>query len=278
MRNLWIFLSKYNAFFFFVIFFTGSLILTLQNNTYQKAIAVNSSNETVGRLYFESANLKSYLNLGHVSDSLAAENARLRNLLKTSFYNDSVKSTTIKDTLFKQQFTHIEAVVINNSVQRRDNVITLDKGRLHGIERGMGVICPQGVVGTVLNVSDRFATVQSILNSNFRISASIAENQAFGSLIWGQNEYDPRYATLIDIPNHINVKKGQTVVTSQYSLFPQNIPIGKIIQTGAKSGDSFFEIKVRLFTDFSTLRYVYVIKNKFSAEQQELENQGKKDE
>src|SRR5687768_1296170 len=99
MRNLWIFLSKYNAFFFFVIFFTGSLILTVQNNTYQKSIAVNSSNEMVGRLYRESANLKSYLNLGHVSDSLVAENARLRNLLKTSYYSDSVKSTTVKDTL-----------------------------------------------------------------------------------------------------------------------------------------------------------------------------------
>lgn len=277
MRNLWIFLSKYNAFFFFVIFFVISLILTVQNNTYQKATALNSSNEIIGRSYEQVSNLKGYLNLGVINDSLAKENARLRTLLKTSQYTDSSKSTTVKDTVFKQQYTYIEATVVNNSVHRRDNVLTLNKGRSHGIEKGMGVMCPQGIVGTVLNVSERFATVQSVLNTNFRVSASIAQNGAFGSLVWG-DEYDPRFATLKDIPNHIEIKKGQLVVTSQYSLFPQNIPVGKIIEAAPKSGDSFFEIKIRLFTDFSTLKYVYVVKNKLVAEQQQVENQREKDE
>ncbi len=278
MRNLWIFLSKYNAFFFFVIFFVVSLILIVQRNSYQKATTLNSSNEIIGRSYEQVSDLKSYLNLGRVNDSLANENARLRSMLKTSFYNDSTISKTIKDTVLKQQYTYIEATVVNNSVNRRDNTITINRGRRHGLEKGMGVICAQGIVGTVLNVSDRFATVQSVLNSGFRISASIAESGAFGSLVWGDEEFDPRFATLKNIPDHVEVKRGQLVVTSQFSLFPESIPIGKILRSDSKSGESFFDIKVSLFTNFSTLRYVYVIKNNFAAEQQQLEIQNKKDE
>ncbi|RZK53267.1 MAG: rod shape-determining protein MreC, partial [Pedobacter sp.] len=48
MRNLWIFLSRYNAFFFFIVFFAIGIILTVRNNAYQRSVTLNSTNAVVG--------------------------------------------------------------------------------------------------------------------------------------------------------------------------------------------------------------------------------------
>lgn len=278
MRNLWIFISKYNAFFLFVIFFVTALILTIKNNSYQRASVLNSSNQVIGEAYQNVNAFKSYLRLGAVNDSLARENARLRNQLKSSFYNDSIAGNSVKDTLYKQHYTYIVARVVNNSIHQKNNYITIDRGRRQGVQKGMGVICGSGVVGIVLNVSDNFASVRTILHSETKISASIAGTGAFGSLVWGDNNYDPQKAVLEDIPNHITVKPGAQVVTSGYSLFPAGLPIGKVIKTGVIGGNNFLNIEVKLSTDFATLEYVYVVNNLFSAEQAQLEESNKKDE
>jgi rod shape-determining protein MreC len=278
MRNLWIFISKYNAFFFFVIFFVISLILMIQNNSYQRATTLNSSSIIIGDAYEKINHFKNYISLGAVNDSLAAENARLRSQLKSSSFNDSIAERTVTDTISKQQYTYIVARVVNNSIHQKNNFITINRGRRHGIKRGMGVIAPSGVVGIVRNVSDNYSTIQSILHTDTRISASIAESNSFGSLVWGEDSFNPRIATLKDIPNHVIVKKGQRVITSGFSLFPHNILIGKVINTDKKGGDSFLDIKVYLATDFSILQYVYVVKNNLSLEQQKVEAQSNKNE
>lgn len=139
----------------------------------------------------------------------------------------------------------------------------------------MGVLGPNGVVGIVLNVSPKFSTIQSLLHSETRISASIKNSNAFGSLVWGSGNFDSEYGILQDIPNHIKVKKGEKVVTSGYSLFPAGVPIGTVSKTGLKGGDSFLNIEVKLATNFATLSYVYVVKDSFGAEQKTLESTNK---
>ncbi|PWG79982.1 rod shape-determining protein MreC [Pararcticibacter amylolyticus] len=272
MRNLWLFISKYNAFFFFIIFFIVSIILIVRNNSFQRAGVLNSSNKMIGQAYERLNQFQSYLSLAQVNDSLAAENARLRSELKTAFFDDSVVQKTVKDTAARQQYAYIVARVVNNSVHQKNNYLTINRGKKHGINKGMGVICTSGIVGIVKDVSDDFATVTSLLNSDTRISASIAESQAFGSLVWGEGNYNPQMALLQDIPNHIIVKKGQHVVTSGYStLFPSGLPIGRVSGTRNQSGESFPDIIVRLNTDFATLQYVYVIRNVFAMEKENLE-------
>src|SRR5690606_28951757 len=123
-------------------------------------------------------------------------------LLKSSNYNDQVVHNVITDTLLQPQYSYIEARVINNSVNRKNNYLTVNRGHRHGIKKGMGVISSRGIVGIVLNVSDNFSTIQSLLHSDTRISASLAKSQAFGSLVWGVNAYNPKKALLRDIPNH----------------------------------------------------------------------------
>ncbi|MFM6976149.1 MAG: rod shape-determining protein MreC [Sphingobacteriaceae bacterium] len=276
MRNLWIFISKYNAIFLFCIFFIFSLTLLIKNNSYQRASTWNSSNEWIADKYERVKNFNDYLDLKEVNESLAAENGRLRNQISPSEIKDSVEVHQVKDSITQKQYSYITAKVINNSIRQKNNYITINRGLIHGIKTGMGVIGPNGVVGIVLNVSPKYATIQSLLHSDTRISASLTQSQAFGSLVWDSGSSDSRFAILQDIPNHIKVKPGDQVVTSGYSLFPSGMSIGTVTQTGLKGGDSFLEIKVRLSTDFSTLKYVYVVNNTMAEEQAKLESLNKK--
>ena len=274
MRNLWRFISNYNAFFLFIIFFTASIILLVRNNDFQRASTLNSSNQIIGNIYSQVNNITKYLHLDVVNDSLAKENARLRNMLPSSFFSDSLKTELIKDTIHRVQYQYIEAEVINKTVTSRNNYLTINKGSVHGIKKGMGVIGPSGVVGIVWNVSQDFASIQSVLHEDTRITSSVAETPYFGPLMW--NGKDPNIVTLSDIPNQLHIKKGMKVITSGLGrIFPKGIPVGSIVASGIKGGGNFMDINVNLATDFYSLQHVYVIKNFFAEEQATLEAQNK---
>jgi rod shape-determining protein MreC len=273
MRNLWIFINRYNAFFLFIIFFILGVILTVRNNAYQNSATVNSTNQVVGDVYQNLNVLKKYLNLGPVNDSLAMENAKLKTELLMLKNIDSAKKITVKDTLNNPQYTYLSARVIKNSITLRNNIITINKGRADGLASGMPVISPGvGVVGYIRDVSEHLANIQSLLHKETKISVTLKKNNALGSLIWGLNNSDYRKAYVRDIPNHFKINVKDTVVTSGYSSFPPGIPVGSIINTSAASGDNSMAIEIKLFNDFSTLQYVYVIIDKYAAEQKELES------
>ena len=177
MRNLLIFITKYNAFFLFLIFEVSSLIIYVKYNAFQKASFINSSNEVTGKLYTQVNGLYDYMSLSVVNDSLARENARLRNQLKSSFYVDTAAKHKVADTIYKIQYEYIAAKVINNSFNRAYNYITINRGSLDGIEVGMGVICSAGIVGKVVNVTPHMANVQSMLNKYSRFSVMLANNK-----------------------------------------------------------------------------------------------------
>jgi len=270
MRNLLIFITKYNAFFLFLIFEISSLLIYIKYNSFQKATFISSTNKVTGSLFAQVSQFKGYLSLKEVNDSLALENAKLRGLVKSSFYVDTVEKHKVVDTVYKQQYTYIVAKVINNSTNRRSNYITINRGSKDGIEKEMGVICGTGVVGLVVDVTEHLAIVQSVLNKNTRFSAMLANNKEIGSFIWGA-DLDPKKGLLIDIQNNAQPKVGEGVITSGYSLFPTGVPFGKITNLHAKGGGLLLNVEVALSVDFSKLEYVYVVNNKFAKEQAGLE-------
>lgn len=278
MRNLLIFITKYNAFFLFIIFEVSALIIYIKYNSFQKASFLNSTNQVTGNLYAQADQFKSYLSLREVNDSLARENAKLRNQLKSSFYIDSVTKHKVTDTVYKQQYEYIDAAVINNSVNHRNNYLTINKGSRAGIAKGMGVICAQGVVGKVVVVGEHMSVVQSLLHKETIISAALARTKDLGSFVWGDN-LNPHMGLLYDVSNNATPKVGELVVTSDLSLFPAGTPIGKIANLHSKTAKgSFLNMDVTIAVDFSKIQYVYVVNNRFAAEQSGLEAQQKKDE
>ena len=273
MRNLWIFVSRYNAFFFFIIFFSVGVILCIKNNAYQKSITLNSTNEVVGSAYAHLNVLKRYLNLGEVNDSLALENAKLKTDLINLTNIDSTKSIEINDSINKQQYTLLSAKVIKNSVNQRNNFITINKGSNDGILRDMAVISPdKGVIGFVLDVSPSFSTIRSLLNKETLISVILKKNGAFGSLVWGDGNFNLRKAYIKEIPNHYKIKLKDTIVTSGAGGFPKGIVVGRVSKTQITTGDNFMTLEIDLFNDFGSLQYVYIIKDRLAIEQKILED------
>ena len=277
MRNLLIFITKYNAFFLFVIFEVSALMIYVKYNSFQKATFINSANNVTGNLYARQNQLSSYLSLREVNDQLAKENAILRNQLRTSFYVDTLGKHKVVDTVYKQQYEYISAKVINNSVNKRNNYLTIDRGSKQGIEKGMGVICSQGVVGVVVFVSDHLALVQSVLHKDSKESGMLVDNKAPGTLQWG-DDLNPYRAQLINVPNNVKPRIGEAVVTSDHSRFPTGILLGKVVGLHTKSGGFFLNLEVGLTVDFARLQYVNVVSNRYALERATLEAQQKKDE
>jgi rod shape-determining protein MreC len=137
----------------------------------------------------------------------------------------------------------------------------------------MGVTSAKGIVGIVFNVNEDFSTIRSLLHSETKVSANV--NGSIGSLVWGEGNYDARFAYLKDIQSHLSIKKGNRVVTSEFSMFPEGTAIGYVTATRTSQGDNSLDIKIKLNTDFATLEYVYVINNILSAQQLSLEAQNK---
>ena len=233
---------------------------------------MNSANHISGNIYEKYNSIINYFSLSSVNRELAQENARLRMAL-TVTGTDSLK---IQESIYghnglQGDFNFIVAKVINNSVHKQYNYITLDKGSKHGVRPDMGIATVNGVVGVVINVSESFSTAISLLNLRWNVSARLKRNNYFGSLSWDGKDY--QYAQFNEIPFHVDLEVGDTIVTSGFStIFPEGIMLGKIESFSKEGGDNFYNIRVKLFVDFKSLAYVEIIESKKRDEVENLEN------
>lgn len=276
MRNLVLFLWKNNFTLLFVSLEVICVFFLVQNNSYHRTSFINSTNKVSGGIFQMYADVNDYFDLKYTNEQLARENALLHTLSTSSFINTPASHYTVNDSSRKQKYEYISARVVNNSTNRRNNYLTLDRGTLQGIKPDMAVVSTDGVVGVVVSVSQNFSSVMSLLHKDSKISAMLKRDGSFGPLAWEGDDYN--YATLTDIPNHVKLKVGDTIVTSPYgSTYPENILIGTIDKFEIKSGEPFFTIRVRLSTQFKKLSYVYIVNNTMKAEQDSLEEASQKD-
>lgn len=261
MYNLFRFLARYYLFLFFLLLEGVCFYLIYQNSKYHQAAMVNMANSANGRVYQTVSGITDYFYLRQMSDSLVAENAKLRARLGESTNDLKVVMIKQTDTIGKkleQVFTYIPAKVIHNSVNLSANYLYINRGKNQGITPQMGVISPGGVVGQVVTVTDDYAAVMSLLNKNFKVSAKLKNSNYFGPLSWeGKNT---TLAKLKEIPKHVKINVGDTVVTSGYSeLFPENVMVGKVSHVNAEPEENFLDIDVTLSTNMNNISYVYVV-------------------
>jgi rod shape-determining protein MreC len=270
MRNLLRFLVQHHFLILFLLVESFSLFLLFNANPYQRVRFYNASHSMAGRMSARIENIKDYLSLYNENRKLSEENARLYNRLKSSFSITSADTSYAGDSLMPRRYLYMTARVINNTVNKQYNYITLDKGRNSGIEPEMAVISSDGIVGIVKTVTPNYASVLSVLNRDFIISAKIKKNGYFGPLSWEGNSTES--ATLVDIPHHVKISKGDTVVTSGFGgIFPEGYLVGTIDNFRLKGGN-YYEITVRLSNDFRRMNYVEVIQNFARPEIETIEN------
>lgn len=277
MRNLFLFIWKHNFFFLFLVLEAISIYFLVNHNYFHRATFINSANTISGSINETYSNVSDYFNLKEANKALAEENARLHSYNKAAFDSYTKNVIAVNDTVYRQKYQYRSAKVVSNSVSNQKNYLTLNIGAKQGVKKNMAVISPLGVVGIVEEVSDNFSSVMSVLHRDAKISSKVKKDGSFGPLFWEGN--DPRYATLIDIPTHVKLIKGDTIVTSAYStIFPEGIMIGTVEEFERKAGEYFYTLKVKLSTPFKSLNHVYVIENIMKEEQEILENVARKND
>lgn len=274
MRNLIDFITRYNHWFVFVILEVISFVLLFRFNSYQGSVWLSSANAVAGKVYEADATVKNFFSLTKINQQLNVRNLYLEQTVRK--LSEQVR-TEKKDSswLFRteaevlKKYKLIPAKVITNSIDKRDNFITIDKGRADGIKPDMGVACGTGIVGVVYMVSEHYAIVIPILSSKSNISVTIRKRGYFGYLHWTGGASDLAYVD--DIPRHAHFRLGDLIETSGYSaMFPPGIIAGQILHVYNSPDGLSYRVQVRLTTDFGNLRDVCVIDNTVMKERIDL--------
>ena len=275
MKNLLEFLQKYHHWFLFVLLEVLSMVLLFQYNNYQGSVWFSTANAIAGKVYEWDAEVESFFTMSHNNEMLTQRNfyqerqlAQLRRL-----YQEATKKTDPKELQELEkisQYKLIPAKVVTSELHKKNNLMTINSGSAEGVEPGMGVACGQGVVGVTFLCSDHYTVVIPVLNStSSRISCTIRNRGYFGVLRWYGEEAG--YAYVEDIPRHARFKRGEWVETNGYSsIFPAGVLVGKIVEVFNSRDGLSYKLKIRLSTDFGTLRDVVVISDKSIAERMRL--------
>ena len=270
MRSLFLFFLRYYTFFLFILLESFAVLLMAENKSFHRSGLLNASNEITGNIYLAYSYLTGYLRLHSANERLADENAELRSQLEHYRLSGRVRSSGPPELDFPQNVTYIPATVINNSVTRTNNYLTLNKGSRSGIRPRMGVVNDEGIVGIIKDVSENFSTVISLLHQDMQVSAHIPECGNFGVLRWDVGSLNT--AILSDVPKNAVFHIGSLIMTTGYShYFPAGIPIGTITSFSIAEGTNFFKVEVQLFTHFESLENVYVISSLKMEERHTLE-------
>jgi rod shape-determining protein MreC len=274
MHNLLAFLSKYYHWLIFLLLEVVSGVMLFKYNSYQGSAWISSANVVVGKIYEWQSGIEHFFSLSQSSEQLTQRNLYLEE--EVLQLRKSLAKATADSSWFQKhemahlsQYKQIPAKVISNSIHKKDNLITIDKGSADGVKTDMGVACGNGVVGVVYLTSEHYSVVLPTLNHLSHISVTIRNRGYFGYLTW--DGVNPVVAYVEDIPRHAQFKKGDWVETSGYSnIFPAGISVGKIVDIKDSKDGLSYRLKLNLSTDFSCLRDVCVITEQGFAERMQL--------
>jgi rod shape-determining protein MreC len=260
MRNLAEFLARYYHWLLFIILEAAGIALLLSYNSYQSSVFFSTANTVSGKCLEWSSKVTSYFGLKEANRQLTLRNTQLEQQLNSARATIERMSTDPSKARVEvpEQYTTISARVVQNSINKADNLMTIDKGSADGVKKDMGVVSGEGVVGITYLVGSHYSVVMPLLNSKSSLSCSIRNRGYFGYLHW--QGPDSRYAYVEDVPRHAHYTRGDIIETSGYSsVFPKGITVGKVICTFNSADGLSYRIKIKLATDFSNLSDVCVI-------------------
>lgn len=251
------------------------MILLVMGNRYQQSIYLTSANMVAGTIYGTGAQVSGYFNLRKVNRELQENNANLQNEIlnlrsQLSEYKAQL-SDTVKTSNYNTRFNYVSAAVVNNSTRHPRNYFTINKGSQDGIKTGMGVVDHNGVTGIVNVTGKHTSRIISLLNQTQHFSVKVKDTDFVGSLTWKGGDATTAYVE--EIPRHVVYNIGDTIVTSGFSTtFPENIPVGTILNRVHSGDDSFYTFKIKLASDFRALSTVRVIIDDYKQEMDSLTN------
>ncbi len=172
------------------------------------------------------------------------ENKRLRHLL-------AFKKSLSYETL--------PAEIIGRDPSSWFKTILINKGQTCGIKRGCGVIAPEGIVGTVINVSGSISKILLVTDINSAVDAVVKKSGAKGILEgFGGNNCRLRYVLKSE-----NIEPGDIIVTSGlHGIYPKGVVVG-MVSAVDKNTQGFFQfIQIKPSVGFSKLSEILVVLKK----------------
>ncbi|HON19193.1 MAG TPA: rod shape-determining protein MreC [Salinivirgaceae bacterium] len=269
MRNLIRLIQQYHLIILFLVLEFFAFLILVTHNPYQRSEFTSFALSITGSLFEKIEKVHNYLNLAKNNERLARENAQLKNSLLLSFKSNQITYKELRDSVLQRNWTFIDCNIIFNSTNKQQNILIVDRGTKHGVTQEMGIMTEKGVIGIIQTASLNYSNALSLLNTQVSISAKLKKTNHVGILRWDGSS--TKYCYLYDLPNHLTINNGDTIVTSGYStLFPPGVPIGFVEDFDSGENPNFFRIKVHLFEDFGSLSTAYIVKNHFKTEIEKL--------
>jgi len=276
MNNLSEFLKRNFHIFLFVILQIVCIIMISKSMKYTSFALHRVCQTIVAPINEAWYNVIRHFSLEAENEQLVQQNITLLNERDNAFTfkDDSIYTAAMRDSnqLVKMRlYDYSYANIVYKTTEKTHNYIIIDKGRADGVTIDMAVLSAGGVCGVVSDVTEHFASIISLLHPDARISAKLLPSNQIGTVLW--DGISARYAQLYDIPQHVPVSIGDTIVTSGYSnIFPKDILVGIVEDVHETGHSSFLTIKVRLATNFNNVNTVYLIRNIYTSEMDELKS------
>ena len=270
MQNLFKLIIKYSNFLIFLILEVAAFALFLLERPFPHSTVLTSANTVIASVNQTATGISSFFSLSAKNDRLMQENARLyeENMLLQA-YLDELLSRIDTPAVSLSRWKFLPAKVVDMQTNTMHNYLVINKGENDSVKVGDGVICPQGVVGVVSVINSRFALVTPVIHPKLNMSCRIKTGGSVGFLHW--QGISPYYASLTDIARHADVAVGDTIITSGLTpTFPEGLIVGVVEDVSINDADTYHTIKVRLSTDFKSIRYVQVLANPMAELQEQI--------
>ncbi len=272
MKNLFLFFNRTKFFMFFILLQLIVFTIISRNSSYQQTSILNSSSSISGWMYQQKKSVSDYFNLRKENEILSEQNALLK---QESFNNYSIVSDNeilIKKETYERQYSFQPSVIIQNSVNKRKNILTMNIGRNKEVKQEMGVVNSRGIVGFTLNSSAHYSTIMSLMHEDFRIPVKPLNDSCVGVLTWLKQD-KINEISVKGIPSYFNIKKGDTIVSQGGSgIFPKGEFVGVVKTIQQEAGNNNQVLKLITFVDFNALNHVFVVKNIYQEEVDSLQN------
>lgn len=282
MRNIFLFIGRYFTFFVFLVFQVLALSFLFRYNKFHRAVGMGMANELTGWMNSKYANVDNYFHLKQESDRIHRINDSLINLLKSNFLNPDTTTRFVRDTIpydtlgHRRRYLWRDAEVVSNSVNSERNYIQINRGSKQGIRDNMGVLNSDlSLVGIVVNTSENFSQVMSLLHVKNNVNAIMKKSGNAGTISWdGKN---PLLLTMTGVPKSDTIARGDTVLTGTYSLsFPPLKIIGTVASIVKDNSSSFYILRINTAANFQNLQHVFVVENLQGEEQDKLDKETRK--
>lgn len=282
MRNIFLFIGRYFTFFAFLAFQVLALSFLFRYNKYHRAIGLGMANEITGWMNSKYSTVDDYFHLKQESNRIHHLNDSLMNLLKNNFLNTDTTTRFVRDSIpydtlgHRRRYIWRDAQVVSNSINSEKNYIQLNRGSKQGIKDNMGVLGSDlSLVGIVVNTSENFSQVMSLLHVKNNVNAIMKRSGSAGTISWdGKN---PLFLTMTGVPKSDSVVKGDTVLTGTFSLsFPPLKMIGTVESIEKDNTSTFYVMKIKTAANFQNLQHVFVVENLQSDEQEKLDKDTRK--